>query len=678
MKEVTDPTLLGELNKKEVVDPAILAQLEGTTVPDDTITHEEAPPSIPERLWSGFKGNLMGLARVIGKPTEVGKELGQSLSTEEGRQEFIRPIKESIVNPPGIPGRIGNYVIDNPLNTILNALPVAGTLGKTGSLGRLAKAVEPAASAIVTADKYTSKLPPLRETIVKEFEKGVRPAVAKRGTWPQVQAYYDNAESAVKSIIDSKDSLQYTTPSGEVVSGRLPKTLGEFSDAIHQTMKNVFEGYDRLTTEAGQAGIRVDLAPIVKELNAAANDKWLIANRPNVSSKLKNMADDYRKTGTLSPAETQDWIAKFNDSLKAFYKNPSYELANQASADAMVVNRLRASLDDVVTKATGPGYQELKNEYGALRSIENDVTKRYDVDARKNVKGLIDFSSIWSSAELIGGLVSMNPASIARAGTMEAVRAYWRHLNNPNTHVAKMFEKADKVYKPNLEDFTPPPNPPPPSRPPFNMGGSEFPPGTSGGGPIRYPEPNYPKYGPEDLSGRVPPPEFPPGTAGGGPIRYPQAIVPGISFPPRPPINMVGPEMPLSGPSSGIPFVGESPAEMMSRLSRDKYRSPIPPQHSVPEMPMGVVSATKEDALINLAGSVNPKLANELKKGTVTPKEAIEELKKTPPAEPFPKAEPPQPSPSPKGSSGGYPNPASSANHSSQGHRDREDLHRGR
>ncbi len=406
-------------------------------------SHEEVPtPSIPERLWTGAKSDFWDLVKFIGQPQETGRMIGKTFATPEGREQLIRPIKESILHPTGIPERIKNYAIEHPLNTILNVLPFTPLVSKMTKAAEL----EPLAQAIRLEDYYR---PPgnLRKAVVEGMEKGVRPSVVGQGDWPSIQKYYDKSESAVKGIIDNKKNLSFAKDTGETISGKTPKNLAEFSDAIDQTKKRTFEKYDALAKETGQTGLKVNLEPIAAEIEAASNDTWLSSNRPAIASKLKDLAESYRKIGALNPSDAQDWISKFNANLKNFYQNPSYEMATQASTEDMIVNRLRKSLDDIISQATGPGYQELKNEYGALSSIEGDVSHRYRIDARKNVKGLIDFTNVWSGVELARAITKMDPAHFATAGVIEGIKRYMRHLNNPNPKIASMFEEVERTYQ---------------------------------------------------------------------------------------------------------------------------------------------------------------------------------------------------------------------------------------
>ena len=111
----------------------------------------------------------------------------------------------------------------------------------------------------------------------------------------------------------------------------------------------------------------------------------------------------------------------------------------------MIANNLRAGLDAVIERTTGIEYQPLKRRYGALRMLETDVTKRSIVDARKNIKGLIDFSDVFSSHQLVYGMFSGQGASMAAGITTKGVSSWFKWINDPNRIVKNTFKKSAKL-----------------------------------------------------------------------------------------------------------------------------------------------------------------------------------------------------------------------------------------
>src|SRR5574343_205171 len=333
---------------------------------------------------------------------------------------------------------------------IAGAIPVA-MAGKAGLHGVKAAGKETAALyRDIGALTAGSQADAIADTMVKDIvrkgiEKGVRPTVAGKNTAGSIKQYYDRATEAVKTIVHNKGNLSLMNAEGEVVQGALPQSLNQFSEAIDQTKKTIFKQYDDMARQAGQAGATVDLAPIATELNKISMAPVIKDLSPEVSAYAQKVASSLKQRGAYTAEQAQEAIANLNKSLEAFYRNPSYDNASKAGIDAMIVNNLRKELDDVITRASGEGYQELKKSYGALKSIEKEVTHRAIVDARKNVKGLIDFTDIFTSGDLVQGLATMNPAVHSQGVVMRAIKEVYKLKNDPNRIIKNMFADVDKL-----------------------------------------------------------------------------------------------------------------------------------------------------------------------------------------------------------------------------------------
>lgn len=284
----------------------------------------------------------------------------------------------------------------------------------------------------------------LEQKVVAQFEKGVKPLLNARSTPEMVKKYKDNIVNATKVINDNKTNLSFVDDIGDVTVGKNPQTLQQLSEAVDQTKKSVFSEYNALTKKSGEKGLTVKTDNIANELDTVIADEALQISNPTAVQYARDLKDrlSYRE---LSPEVTENVIKNYNESLKAFYKNPSYDNASKASIDALIVNKLRQQLDEGITGLTGEQYQTLKNKYGALKTIENDVLKATLREARKNNKGLIDFTDIFSGSDILTGILSMNPAQIARGATARGVKEYYKYLNSPNRAVKKMFNSTEKL-----------------------------------------------------------------------------------------------------------------------------------------------------------------------------------------------------------------------------------------
>jgi hypothetical protein len=111
-----------------------------------------------------------------------------------------------------------------------------------------------------------------------------------------------------------------------------------------------------------------------------------------------------------------------------------------------VKTAINDSIDDVLWNAikwwskASAEYNELKQLYGKLVSIEDEVSKRALVLARNNNKWLsqtmIDSLSAWDIAE---ALVSLNPWKVAKWTSIKVIWDIYKYLNSPDRYLWKLF-----------------------------------------------------------------------------------------------------------------------------------------------------------------------------------------------------------------------------------------------
>lgn len=285
----------------------------------------------------------------------------------------------------------------------------------------------------------------LTSSILDRFKRGIKPPLGSNATANKVAKYDQDIVSAVKTIKENKGNLKFTDDLGNLIEGQAPESLQQFSDAVEQTKKSIFGKYDALSKEAGEAGVKIDVAPIGDQLDTVINNKALALTNPKAVAYATELKQRLAATGRLDASTAQDVIQNYNKSLEAFYRNPTYDNASHAAIDSMVANNMREALDSGITGLTGQEYGALKAQYGALKTIEKDVIKASLRDARKNTKGLIDFTDIFSGGQVVNGIISLNPATISQGLAAKAISAFYKHLNDPNRAIRLLFQEADKL-----------------------------------------------------------------------------------------------------------------------------------------------------------------------------------------------------------------------------------------
>lgn len=414
---------------KAVQDVRGLAELAGRTI-----------VGTGENIYQGITGNAppqFAPGGSFGDPNSVSTPAGPTQNQQTANAVWTS-IAEGVKHP------IETFR-EKPIGTALIVAPVVGAVAKgtgiSSSVGSQVKQIRNK-QARSSASKAAAEV----DNIIDEgIAKGIRPSVSGKATAAQVQKFHNQSREAVKTIVKEKAALRLVDEFGEALpEGSLPQNLSQFSQAVDQTKKNLFKKYDSIKRSAGDAGAEIDLNPVVSELDRLADNKPIRDLNPSLADYARRRAEALATRGKYSMDDAQDALQSLNGSLEAYYRNPSPQTYGQAQVDALIANNLRKSLDDTITNAKGPGYAELRKAYGAMKSIEADLNKRLVVEARKNAKGLIDFSDVFSAGDVVSGIVSGNPAFIAKGAVQKGIASYLKFRNNPNQVVRNMFKRLDE------------------------------------------------------------------------------------------------------------------------------------------------------------------------------------------------------------------------------------------
>lgn len=412
-------------------------------------------------IASGF---LQAAGQAAGLMGDVGFE-ALKFATPEPVQEAVGGAVEAVADTPLVQGGMeayGGFKEENPelAGNIEAGVNLAGVIPgvaagvKTAQLAGkgLAKGAEAAVDAAGTAGRvaretvenaFTPTEAAVDRYISESFNKAVKPSTAGKNTVGQSDRFQNQALEAVKTIASNQDNLKFITPDGDEVAG-LPTNLRQFAESVDQTKKSIYDEYTNLARAAGDAGAEVDLGNVAKELDAVIDNKALQISNPEAIAYAKSIKDRLTQGGKIDATTAEQLIKNYNSSLESFYRNPSYETASRAAIDAAVVNNIRKDLDAVIEGLTGEQYQALKNKYAALKAIEKDVVKRANMDARKNAQGLLDYTDIFSGGDIVGGILSLNPALFAKGVAQKGIKEWVKMLNDPNRAIKKMFEKTQK------------------------------------------------------------------------------------------------------------------------------------------------------------------------------------------------------------------------------------------
>ena len=312
-----------------------------------------------------------------------------------------------------------------------------------------------------------------KKTVINTMNQVAKPALKKKKTTAATKSYDNKALTAVETIVKDKDQISFLDDSGSPVS-RLPESLDDFQSAISQAEKNVFTEYDALSKQTdtftqvrpvkyplkpgekvvfdadGKAtGIgtkepfQVSGKSAVKELDTILDNQALRVEAPGVIKYAQKKIDKYANE-KFTAASAQETIQILNQSLNAFYDNPSKANYGKSLVDALVANKMRKDLNTTINKATGKDYQALKKKYQALKTIEDDVAKAANKERNKLTGKLLpEFTDIVAGHQIVSGLAAFNPATVAGGISIELLSAFRKKMKDPNRRIKKMFKTVD-------------------------------------------------------------------------------------------------------------------------------------------------------------------------------------------------------------------------------------------
>lgn len=324
--------------------------------------------------------------------------------------------------------------------------------GKTGTealkpgLGTVVGTAIPAVTGAYGVAKAGKTVDKVVDAIIDEsISKAVKPSNTKK-TLSQALTYKGKAREGVKAIVANKEALRFIDDAGEEVTGRVPQSLNEATQAIDQTKKLVFQKYDALDKAAGKVGARVYLDAPANELLTVARSPVLQDNAPDAAQYAFQKAQNLMQRKFYTAEQAQEAIQLYNQSLKSFYRNPTADTATKAYIDSLVVNNLRKNLDTVIESATGSEYQALKNQYSALKAIEADFNRAATRVANRNPKGLLDFADIFSAGDVLKGIATFNPAQTGKGLFQLGIKSLIKRANDPDRIIKNMFEQVDNAF----------------------------------------------------------------------------------------------------------------------------------------------------------------------------------------------------------------------------------------
>lgn len=411
-------TALAYLNPLAGNIPEIIAKRMGRTF---------VPPEVTpmERM----AGTAAALLTPAGIPNQVARLAGEGITA-------IRPTINPILKMSlqGAAGTGSVLPLPNEMNT---PKQFAQQVGKNMLGGAFLGAVGGA----IPKPMSNKELP---QHILSTYSRAVNPAIGSIKNITKLDEFQRKTIDAMKAIARNKN-LRFENETTGAMEYRLPKSRADLFEALKQTKQSIFDEYNNLQKSATSTGITIDVPSIAyKSFNEINNSRQYKMYAPSMANEAKTIMNRLMKSGKATPQQIQEDIAFLNQQMKGYYQKGEY---NAANIYANYAANLRKGLDDAIEKAIGDvGYQDLKNQYSALKSVETDITKAAARQLKSTSKSMSEtFSNPIALAEMARGIFTSSPAEFATGLTIKTFANIQKALNNPDWRIANMFKNIQKV-----------------------------------------------------------------------------------------------------------------------------------------------------------------------------------------------------------------------------------------
>ena len=189
-----------------------------------------------------------------------------------------------------------------------------------------------------------------------------------------------------------------------------------FSESLQALVKlknQLYTSYSSTISELGEKGAKINKAPMIEYLTKATTGPRM--------GEVKNRANQLLKEVTKlsdNPEDVLTYLQDLNAGLTSQILGKSESISH--SIDIDLAKKMRTALEEVIDNVDIPEYKGAREAYGALRSIENDMVRQAQQQARRVGGGLSDYVDAFSIPEVLVGVISANPVQ-ATMGTTRLI-----------------------------------------------------------------------------------------------------------------------------------------------------------------------------------------------------------------------------------------------------------------
>lgn len=302
------------------------------------------------------------------------------------------------------------------------------------------------------------------------FAFGTIGALARSTYWPEIRdsatralgiqgkmsggavlGQVDKKVAGLKVLKDRAPNITVLDDAGiEKVYNPLKANFDETLQAWNKARSTVFDEYHSLAVSAGK-DIKFDFKSVVDDLESVLNSTRTSTYKNAARSILRDLYanfgvyDDAKNLVGVRGAvpDAERFLADLNSEASAAILQGSDKAKAQLASKA--AHQMRTILDDLIENSTGANYRDLKLQYGALKSIEGDLVRRFQQQARQLGGGLSDYMQLLNSGDIIAGILTANPQLLAVGGGRALFTALRKAFATPDHYLRRAFKLMDQA-----------------------------------------------------------------------------------------------------------------------------------------------------------------------------------------------------------------------------------------
>lgn len=273
-----------------------------------------------------------------------------------------------------------------------------------------------------------------KEKIIDLYQQSIVPGVKGK-------------KKTVKNINKINKSIPETTQ--KLAKIKKVESVQDFAEVIVKSKKKIWGDIEKQLEKATKKGVKISLKPIVDDLKKALKHEMIQFNpdmKKAIDKQLSLFTHKNGRAKMITPTTAQDLMASNNQILSPYFRGSS--VSGKAIVDGLVMSNVNKNLKDIVDGAIdaldGKKFGQLKKEYSNLKNIENDVVHRAVFEAQKGA-GLGSYADAFAAGDIIGGMIGMNPAFLAKGIGQKVMGDIVKALNNKDELVRQMFNIAEEL-----------------------------------------------------------------------------------------------------------------------------------------------------------------------------------------------------------------------------------------